>query len=55
MRTIATIGVYGFDLAGFLAALREADVGLVLDVRQRRGVRGSHYAWANSKRLQLVL
>jgi uncharacterized protein (DUF488 family) len=55
MRTIATIGVYGFDLAGFLAALRETDVGLVLDVRQRRGVRGSHYAWANSKRLQLAL
>ncbi len=52
---MATIGVYGFDAAGFLAALEQADVGLLLDVRQRRGVRGSEYAWANSKRLQLAL
>jgi uncharacterized protein (DUF488 family) len=50
-----TIGVYGFDVAGFLTALRGADVGLVLDVRQRRGVRGSEYAWANSLRLQAAL
>jgi uncharacterized protein (DUF488 family) len=27
----------------------------LLDVRQRRGVRGSEYAWANSKRLQTAL
>src|ERR1700684_2399927 len=55
MRTVATIGVYGFDAAGFLAALRGADVGLLLDVRQRRGVRGREYAWANSLRLQAAL
>jgi uncharacterized protein (DUF488 family) len=30
-------------------------VSIVLDVRQRRGVRGSQYAWANSKRLQSAL
>jgi uncharacterized protein (DUF488 family) len=30
-------------------------VGLLLDVRQRRGVRGSEYAWANSARLQATL
>jgi uncharacterized protein (DUF488 family) len=54
-RTVATIGIYGFDLAYFLGALKAADVGLVLDVRQRRGVRGSQYAWANSKRLQSSL
>ncbi len=52
---IATVGVYGFELDGFLAALRGADVGLLLDVRQRRGVRGSEYAWANSLRLQAAL
>jgi uncharacterized protein (DUF488 family) len=52
---LATIGVYGFSLETFLAALHEADVGLVLDVRQRRGVRGSEYAWANSLRLQAAL
>ena len=52
---IATIGVYGFDAEGFLDALREANVGLVVDVRQRRGVRGSEYAWANALRLQAAL
>jgi uncharacterized protein (DUF488 family) len=52
---LATIGVYGFTLGEFLRTLREADVRLVLDVRQRRGVRGPRYAWANSKRLQAAL
>ena len=28
---------------------------LLLDVRQRRGVRGPEYAWANSARLQAAL
>jgi uncharacterized protein (DUF488 family) len=51
----ATIGVYGFDGPGFVRALQDADVGIILDVRQRRGVRGSEYAWANSKRLQAAL
>ena len=55
MPHFATIGVYGFDGPGFIRALREAEVGIVLDVRQRRGVRGSEYAWANSKRLQAAL
>jgi uncharacterized protein (DUF488 family) len=52
---VATIGVYGFSVDTYLDALRGADVRLVLDVRQRRGVRGSEYAWANSKRLQAAL
>jgi uncharacterized protein (DUF488 family) len=55
VRTVATIGVYGFTAQMFLDRLREADVGLLLDVRQRRGVRGSEYAWANSARLQTAL
>jgi uncharacterized protein (DUF488 family) len=54
-REIATIGVYGFDRDSFLATLRDAGVTLLLDVRQRRGVRGSEYAWANSQRLQAAL
>jgi uncharacterized protein (DUF488 family) len=53
--TVATIGVYGASLARFLAALADADVKLLLDVRQRRGVRGREYAWANSLRLQAAL
>jgi uncharacterized protein (DUF488 family) len=55
MAKFMTIGVYGFDGAGFIRALQEAGVGIVLDVRQRRGVRGSEYAWANAKRLQAAL
>ena len=54
-RTVVTIGVYGFDQAAFLAALARARVKVLLDVRQRRGVRGSEYAWANSARLQAAL
>jgi uncharacterized protein (DUF488 family) len=52
---IATIGVYGFDASSFFDALAGAGVGSVLDVRQRRGVRGHEYAWANSQRLQAAL
>ena len=55
MPSIATIGVYGFSAASFLTALEAADARLVLDVRQRRGVRGPEYAWANSRRLQDAL
>jgi uncharacterized protein (DUF488 family) len=55
MAAIATIGVYGFDRETFLGTLADAGIELVLDVRQRRGVRGSEYAWANSRRLQDAL
>jgi uncharacterized protein (DUF488 family) len=55
VKQLPTIGVYGFTLEEFLRSLRDADVRLVLDVRQRRGVRGPQYAWANSKRLQAAL
>lgn len=55
MLRIVTIGVYGFDGESFLQRLRQADVRLLLDVRQRRGVRGPEYAWANSLRLQAAL
>jgi uncharacterized protein (DUF488 family) len=55
MLRMMTIGVYGFDDESFLQQLRSADVRLLLDVRQRRGVRGPEYAWANSLRLQAAL
>lgn len=54
-RRAATVGVYGFTLERFLDALGQAGVRRILDVRQRRGVRGSQYAWANSLRLQAGL
>lgn len=52
---MVTIGVYGWELSSFLEALAAADVRLLIDVRQRRGVRGREYAWANSARLQAAL
>ncbi|MDN5920800.1 MAG: DUF488 domain-containing protein, partial [Pseudonocardia sp.] len=55
MARIVTVGVYGFDADSFLSRLLAAQVGLLLDVRQRRGVRGPEYAWANSRRLQAAL
>jgi uncharacterized protein (DUF488 family) len=53
--TIATIGVYGATLERFLDALATAGIAIVLDVRQRRGVRGPEYSWANAQRLQRAL
>jgi uncharacterized protein (DUF488 family) len=53
--TVATIGVYGATVESFLSGLQDARVELVLDVRQRRGVRGFEYTWANAQRLQAAL
>jgi uncharacterized protein (DUF488 family) len=55
VRTIATVGVYYSTLDDFLDKLRGHRVVMVVDVRQRRGVRGREYAWANSLRLQAAL
>lgn len=55
MSRVVTIGVYGWTLEGFLEALAAADVRVLIDVRQRRGVRGPEYAWANAVRLQSAL
>ncbi|MFT3899666.1 MAG: DUF488 domain-containing protein [Gordonia sp. (in: high G+C Gram-positive bacteria)] len=55
MLEVATIGVYGFTGESFLRCLADTQIKLVIDVRQRRGVRGPAYTWANSKRLQAAL
>jgi uncharacterized protein (DUF488 family) len=55
VKRVCTIGVYDWDLEAFLGALRDAEVRVLLDLRQRRGVRGPRYAWANSMRLQRAL
>jgi uncharacterized protein (DUF488 family) len=47
-----TIGVYGWDASRFFHALAAAEVDILCDLRARRGVRGSEYAFANSQRLQ---
>jgi uncharacterized protein (DUF488 family) len=53
--TVATIGVYCFTATSFVARLQRAGVTLLVDVRQRRGVRGPQFAWANSQRLQALV
>jgi uncharacterized protein (DUF488 family) len=55
MRRLVTIGVYGFTADTFVERLTGAGVGLLLDLRQRRAVRGPDYSWANSQRLQQAL
>ena len=52
---IVTIGVYGFDEDSFFDALCKTEVDTFCDIRNRRGVRGSTYAFANSLRLQARL
>src|SRR5437868_14235983 len=49
---IVTIGVYGFDQDSFFQALVTAGVDTFCDIRFRRGMRGSTYAFVNSSRLQ---
>lgn len=52
---IFTIGVYGKSVEDFFGALKRASVDTFCDIRLRRGVRGSQYAFVNSKRLQSEL
>lgn len=52
---VATIGGYGHDEGSFVRALRDAKIEMLVDVRQRRGVRGARYAFLNSVRLQALL
>jgi uncharacterized protein (DUF488 family) len=52
MTDFVTIGVYGWEAGQFFAALQAAGVDLLVDIRRRRGVRGSEYSFANSARLQ---
>jgi len=52
---IYTIGVYGSTEEEFFNKLIENRIDTFCDIRQRRGVRGSEYAFANSNRLQSKL
>lgn len=51
MRVI-TIGVYGWSEQAFFTALLAEKVDVFCDIRARRAVRGSAYAFANATRLQ---
>lgn len=52
IKRVVTIGIYGFQAESFFASLISSGVDTFLDIRRRRGVRGSLYAFANSIRLQ---
>lgn len=52
---ILTIGAYGFNAESFVKALQSAGADLFLDIRARRGMRGSAYAFANASRLEASL
>ena len=49
---VFTIGGYGFDEQLFFETLQQSDIDLLLDIRQRAGMRGSKYAFLNKSRLQ---
>lgn len=50
-----TIGVYNTGEADFFTKLTENGIDTFADIRQRRGVRGKSYSFANSRRLQQKL
>lgn len=50
-----TIGGYGHDERSFVAALKESGIDLFVDIRFRRGMRGSRYSFLNATRLQEIL
>jgi uncharacterized protein (DUF488 family) len=52
---VLTIGVYGKTESEFFEALKKAEVDTFCDIRMRRGVRGSQYAFVNSAKLQALL
>lgn len=47
-----TVGAYGHTEESFFGALQGNRIDTLVDIRRRRGMRGSRYAFANSVRLQ---
>lgn len=54
-RQFFTIGVYGTTESSFFNALAEHGITHFVDIRRRRGMRGSQYAYANASALQKKL
>lgn len=52
---IFTIGVYGSNEESFFASLGHFEIDLFIDIRRKRGMRGSQYRFANSSYLQKKL
>jgi len=47
-----TIGGYGHTESSFMRAIEENGIQAFIDIRHRRGMRGSAYAFLNAKKLQ---
>ena len=54
-KQVFTIGVYGTSKGSFFRSLMDNGVTHFVDVRRRRGMRGSQYAYANASALQRKL
>ncbi|MFN3689297.1 MAG: DUF488 family protein [Fimbriimonadales bacterium] len=52
---VFTIGIYGWTQEAFVNALRQRNIQVLIDVRQRRGVRGRLYRFANLTALKQLL
>lgn len=55
MKAVLTIGVYGWSADAWIRALKNAGCEALVDIRARRGVRGSAFTFANRTRLQVLL
>jgi uncharacterized protein (DUF488 family) len=55
MNELLTVGAYGHSAESFFERLKSHGVDLLVDIRQRRGMRGSTYAFLNSTALQVEL
>lgn len=55
MINLFTIGVYNSTEESYFKKLTDNGIELFLDIRQRRGVRGSQYKYVNSNYLQAKL
>lgn len=52
---ILTVGGYGYTKESFVGCLLGNDVDVLVDIRQRRGMRGKSYSFLNSLALQSML
>ena len=53
--TLFTLGVYGYTEDVYFRILVKNEIDLFIDIRARRGMRGSQYKFANSRYLQSKL
>ena len=55
IETLYTMGGYGYSQDAFFDRLEANGVDVLVDIRQRRGMRGRQYSFLNSTALQTEL